>query len=775
VKKGLSTIQPLRTDEIRAIKAWLSARAKMRGPRRTLFVSERRTALSPRTVWLLIPKYGERSGLPLPAHPHMLRHACGFALADQGADTRLIQDDLGHRNIQHTPDTQPPIPPGLKDYGVTHNGKNYMQNLLQDLANLLEQDDRLVVDGQLLKNKIVELALAMDSDLIRLLLSHDGLRRHFFVDVDNILVFDKIKFQQFVSNKSFLPDSYTAFKNKIGLTTNTHYLTDSKEVVLAWPYKDCVLEGGQTKEDAKRDEIFWNETLAPDQIDRLLAPKVLTKFQKFDSRGEHKVTHLSKEDNIVINGNNLLALHTLKKTYAGKVKLVYIDPPYNTGSDEFLYNDNFSQSTWLTFIKNRIEASRDLLSPDGIFIMQLSDHRVAEAKILLDEIFGRENFINQITVKTRSPSGFKTVNLGTFETAEYLYVYAAWNKRSVKYTTQYVKSNYDKNYKFALFKNGKNVDNWKIERIDSIVAKELNFDNLSECKRSLGDTVVETKVADYALKNAKNVFRPTEINNDASQEMVSLREKSKANPKQIYSIGDEGNETYVLGGKQIYFYSNKVRNIDGELSPTMLLTNIWTDIAWEGIAKEGGVILKKGKKPERLIKRLLEMYTKKGDIVLDYFAGSGTSAAVAHKMERKYIAIEQMGYIHELPVSRLKKVIDGEQSGISKNENWNGGGSFLYCELAQVNQKFVNQIQATASKDEILSIWQQMQDKAFLSYRVDPKKIDFSKDELTLEDMQRFLIDVLDKNMLYVPLSEIDDETYDISADDKILNRQFFG
>lgn len=653
-----------------------------------------------------------------------------------------------------------------------------MQNLLKDLVKLLEQDDRFVIEGQLLKNKVIELALAVDSGLVRLLLSHDGIRRHFFQDVDGILVFDKIKFQQFVSNKTFLPDSYTAFKNKIGLTAEGSYLTDSKEVVLAWPYKDCVLEGGQTKEEAKRDEIFWNETLAPDQIDRLLFPKVLTNFKKLDKDGQHKVSGISYDDNLIIKGNNLLALHTLKKAYAGRVKLIYIDPPYNTGNDDFLYNDSFGQSTWLTFMKNRIEIAKSLLSDDGVFVMQLSDHRVAEGKILLDEAFGRENFINHVTVKTRSPSGFKTVNLGVFETAEYLYFYAAKNKKSVSYKPQYVISNYDRNYKYVLEKTDNNLCNWVVVGLDSIISTKLGFGSVRDCKKSLGDSAFEIKMAEYALANSSRVFRYTEINDDASKETVDLRNKSKNDPDKIYKIGEEDNEILVRDGKQIYFYEKKIREIDGERTPTMLLTNIWTDISWEGIASEGGVKLKQGKKPERLIKRILDMYTQQNDIVLDFFAGSGTTVAVAHKMKRRWIAIEQMDYMHELPEARLIRVIGGEQSGISKIVKWEGGGSFFYCELAKANQTFIDQIQEAKDSESLMTIWKTMQEKAFLSYRIDPKTIDLASTDFTalsLDDQKRFLIEVMDKNMLYVPLSEIDDTTYGIDDDDRKLNRQFFG
>src|SRR5690606_27565817 len=192
-----------------------------------------------------------------------------------------------------------------------------MQNLLEELKSTLEIDDRLVIDGKLNKNKIVEMALALDEELLSLLLKNDTIKKHFFKEVNGTLIFDKIEFQRFVSNKQFLPDSYTAFKNKIGLTANGEYLTESKEVELVWPYKDCVLEGGQTKEDQRRNEIFWNTTLAPDEIDRLLDHKVLTNYKKYDKDGVHEVKDISAKDNLIIKGNNLLAIHSLKKVDAG--------------------------------------------------------------------------------------------------------------------------------------------------------------------------------------------------------------------------------------------------------------------------------------------------------------------------------------------------------------------------------------------------------------------------------------------------------------------------
>ncbi|WP_165437760.1 site-specific DNA-methyltransferase, partial [Streptococcus ruminantium] len=206
---------------------------------------------------------------------------------------------------------------------------------------------------------------------------------------------------QFLNNKEFLPDSFTAYKTKIGLATGDKYLSENQDVVLNFPYKDCVLEGGQTKEDAKRQEIFFNETLALTEINRLLDDKVLTNFKRFDETGETAVGDLKETDNLIIKGNNLIALHSLKKRFAGKVKLIYIDPPYNTGNDSFNYNDSFNHSTWLTFMKNRLEVARELLSDDGLLWVQTDDGEVNYLGVLLDEIFGSENFINLITVKTK--------------------------------------------------------------------------------------------------------------------------------------------------------------------------------------------------------------------------------------------------------------------------------------------------------------------------------------------------------------------------------------
>ncbi|MBQ9471151.1 MAG: site-specific DNA-methyltransferase, partial [Bacteroidales bacterium] len=332
-----------------------------------------------------------------------------------------------------------------------------MENLFNHLEQVvLRMDSRFCTeDGHLLKNNVVEAALALDPKLLHYLLADEKLKKQFFSEVDGLLVFDKVKFQRFVMNKQFLPDSYTSFKNKIGLTNeNGEFLSESREVVLSWPYKDCMLEGGQTKEDAKRQEIFWNETLAPDEINRLTEPKALCHFRRYDSKGEHEATELRPDDNLIIKGNNLLALYSLRERFRGQVKLIYIDPPYNTGNDSFGYNDSFNHSTWLTFMKNRLEVAKELLRNDGVLFMHIDDIEEAYLKVLADEVFGRNNFVNVIAVRFSTPSGTKTAHKDKtiIKQKDLILVYK--KSENITLTPQYAKrKSWDGHYSLILNKH----------------------------------------------------------------------------------------------------------------------------------------------------------------------------------------------------------------------------------------------------------------------------------------------------------------------------------
>jgi len=618
-----------------------------------------------------------------------------------------------------------------------------MQNLLEELKKLLEQDERLVVEGNLLKNKIIESALKLDVDLIRLLLKSEPIKIHFFQEVDGVLVFDKIKFQKFVSNKAFLPDSYTSFKNQIGLVTeNEEYLSESKEVVLAWPYKDCLLEGGQEKEDEKRDEIFYNEILAPDEIDRLTEPKVLTKFKRIDKDGEHKVQEIKGNDNLIIRGNNLLALHSLQKRFAGKVKLIYIDPPYNTGNDSFKYNDNFNHSSWLTFMKSRLRIAKELLSKDGSLWINIDDNESHYLKILCDEIFGRENFIiNFIWQKKYSPSN----------------------------DAKWFSDNHDHILVFA-----KNKELFKpnlLPRTDEMNNRYSNPDNDKRGDWKPGGFSVKTYTKDYDY--------PIKI---PSGKIVNP-------PKGSCWQTSENNYKKMLANNKIWFGANgeakpQIKQFLSEVQQGVVAKSIWlydevghNQISRSEIIKLFGEYVFATPKPEKLIKRIIELSTKEDDIVLDFFLGSGTTTAVAHKIKRRYIGIDQMDYIENVIVERMKKVINGEQGGISKSVNWMGGGDFSYCELMKFNEKYIDEIDKATTTNQLLDIWKIMKEKAFLSYKVDVKQFDENVnefEELGLENQKKFLIECLDKNQLYVNLSEIDDTEYEISKEDKELNKQFY-
>lgn len=651
-----------------------------------------------------------------------------------------------------------------------------MQNLLEELKSTLEIDDRLVIDGKLNKNKIVEMALALDGELLTLLLKNDTIKKHFFKEVSGTLIFDKIEFQRFVSNKQFLPDSYTAFKNKIGLTANGEYLTESKEVVLAWPYKDCVLEGGQTKEDQKRKEVFWNATLAPDEIDRLLDPKVLTNFKKYDKDGEHELKEITKEDNFIMRGNNLLALHSLKKAYSNEVKLIYIDPPFNTGSDGFNYNDSFNHSSWLTFIANRIEIAHELLTKDGVIFIHIDDKEYSHLKLIMDEKFGRDNFLNLIVVKTSDPSGHKTVNPSPYSQTEYILMYAR-DRHQFKYDIVPVESEYDTGYNQYIINYDEPFENWEFTNINEFLAKEEGYKSTREANKELGKGVFYEKVAEFALNNRNRVVQFTAISNDAGKDIVELRDKSKEEPERVFKFERDTEDVFIRNGRQVYFYANKVKSIDGKLTPTKPLTNLWSDIPYNGISNEGGVKLKNGKKPEKLLRRIIEMTTDPGELVLDFFSGSGTTVAVAQKLGRRFIGIEQLDYGDNDVTNRLVNVINGDPSGVSKKVNWKGGGSFIYAELKQSNATFVEQIEAAKYTASLWKIWEQMQETGFISYRIQPKTINAEKssfEELSLEEQKQFLIELLDKNQLYVNYSEIDDETYQVSEEEKRLNRDFY-
>ena len=543
------------------------------------------------------------------------------------------------------------------------------------------------------------------------------------------------------------------------LDENGDSFKEKKDVVLVWPYKDCVLEGGQDKEDEKRNEIFYNEILSPDEIDRLFDPKVLTNCKRYDKDGEHPNPDISKNDNLIIKGNNLLALHSLKKLYRGKVKLIYIDPPYNTGNDEFKYNDKFNHSTWLTFMKNRLEVARDLLRNDGVIFIQIDDTEISYLRILLDEIFKQENSLFMVTVERSAATGHKAINPTPVNVSDYIIAFAK-QKNMWKYKPQYTKRNYDNAYNLYI----ENFENSYLEWIFKPLGQIL-----SEKKFTIEEAIktFPERISRFAEPSYTGVGKET-------RELIDL---SKKEPDKVFCQKRENHpDIFLKKGQRILFYINKLKEVNGEIVTADALTTIWKDIPFQGIANEGKVVLKKGKKPEKLIKRIIELATEKTDLVLDYFLGTGTTCAVAHKMGRRYIGIEQLDYGENDSVVRLKNVINGDQTGISKSVNWKGGGSFVYAELKKWNQAYIDEIETAQTTRDLLAIYEKMKKEAFFRYDIDLSSFDEKEfEKVELEQQKEVLIECLDKNHLYVNLSEMDDATYEISEEDKEMNRKFYG
>jgi adenine-specific DNA-methyltransferase len=375
-------------------------------------------------------------------------------------------------------------------------------------------------------------------------------------------------------------------------------------------------------------------------------------------------------------------LKALLPYYAGQVKCIYIDPPYNTKSAVSIhYDDNLEHAQWLAIMYPRLVLLRELMAETGVIFIQIDDKEMAYLRVVCDEIFGRTQFLNCIAVKTSDPSGHKTVNPSPYSQTEYLLMYAK-DKKRYAYKQRYVESGYDTGYNQVILNFDAPYTEWETKNINEVVAESLGHENTRAARKAMGRATFDALVASYALENREKVFQPTAISDDAGRNIVEVRDTSKENRDTVYRVQREDfDDVYVLNGRQIYFYSSKVRDIDGELVPAKPLTNLWTDIPWNGISGEGGVKFKNGKKPERLLRRCIEISTEIGDLVLDSFLGSGTTSAVAHKMGRRWIGIEMGDHAKTHCVPRLTSVIEGEQSGVSQLVGWQGGGGFRFYQL----------------------------------------------------------------------------------------------
>lgn len=681
-------------------------------------------------------------------------------------------------------------------------------SIKKKIEKILKNDERLWNEDKTELNQtlLLDLVENIDEKVIDLLLQEKDLREKFFVKIKDVYVFKANDFRFFMEENK-IDNTYTAYKNRIGLTDGKKFLKDTSDVVLDFPYKDCVLEGGQSTEEGtdtyfeydetvtkaqeqqglkaknynqktvKRKEIFFNSVLAYDEIDRLFDYKALTNWKRFSKDGEQKVKEIKRDEdgtikeNLIIKGNNLLALHSLKKQFAGKVKLIYIDPPYNTGNDGFKYNDNFNHSTWLTFMKNRLEVARELLRDDGVIFVQCDDNEQAYLKVLMDEVFGVSKFISDIAVSSSTPSGLKTAHKEKtiIKQRDSILVY---KKNEAVFKPQYTISfKWDTHYHYFLENNGKEYILKKLKDIlieKKIIKKEDKIEDID---------IQNKDFKKFYLDNKTKIFQ-------TGKSMPEDIRKISLNPENKDKVIPYGSNQFAYNGRRLSPLSSSIHEvitkngINQEISK--LLCDFWDDIDFNNTQNEGGVSFPAGKKPEMLLYRIIDMITTKDDIVLDYHLGSGTTCAVAHKMGRKYIGIEQLNYGENDSIVRLQNVINGDQSGISKAVNWQGGEDFIYFELAKWNETAKEKILACESLKELIKFFDEMYERYFLNYNLKIKEFRekvINEEEfknLSLDEQKKMFVAMLDNNQMYVNKTEMADKKFGINKEDQNLTSQFY-
>ena len=628
---------------------------------------------------------------------------------------------------------------------------NSYVTILDKLSKAVETNAKYKVEDALNKNLLAEDARKYETGLLNLLQKDKDLKSHFFAETDGGLVFKKDVFLQFISNKEFLPDSYTRYANKIGLGSDDgSLLSGSKDVVLNWPYKDAILEGGQDKEDQKRSEVFFNEILAPDQITRLLDDKVFTNWKRYDKDGEHDLDELKDDDNLIIKGNNLVVLHSLKKRYAGKVKLIYIDPPYNTGGDDniFSYNNTFNHSTWLTFMRNRLEVAKCLISNDGFITIAIDHAELFYLGALADEVFGRENRLSVITVQ-HNPKGRNQSKFFS-ENSEFLFVYAKDRNQANFYQVaidEDVKASFTEQdgiskYRWEPYIRARTVwsrearpENW----YPIYVSKDLSTIS-SEYIENGYELYPRTNTGDFSWKNIKKTF-------------------DDLNKNGYFKVVKDEKENVVL----LHKYREQ-----------QVLKNVWTDKKYQS-EFNGTNLLKKliGKNefsyPKSLyaVMDIVKIMSGDGDTVMDFFGGSGTTAHAIlaadeeQKTRRTFIMCEQLDEHVDIMLRRIPRVIE------SRN--------FVYANIMNNANKFRKRVELAKDDKEYLALLKEATSSSFLSYRVDPTKL--NEDEfrkLSSSDKRRLLLELIDNNTLYVNYEDINDPSFKVSDTDKKFNKELY-
>lgn len=637
-------------------------------------------------------------------------------------------------------------------------------------------------NGALKRNKVIEDLDHYDRNLMRALLANQQIHDQYTEKVADTEIFKLNQFLDVFEYKEFWEDSFTKYANRIGLTTDGRFISDSEDVVLDFPYKDTVLKASMSKEDADSEvganEPFLNETLSHSEISELFEPKVLVNAKRYDKDGEHKAAKFH-DDNLVIKGNNLIALHSIKKKYAGKVKLIYLDPPYNTGSDSFKYNDRFSHATWLTFMKSRLEIAKILMANDGVIAIQMDDSEGPYLKVLADSIFGRDNELFTQYVLVRYANKTLKSDMDYHKQIEQIHYYKKNSNIEIKPNKDKVPYDYSK-FCYEISTIGSPVSSLKLgnKRVDIFSKGQVKFNKVTGNPNGLKEIWASGTILNG---NSSGRFFRDYLDGRYKKDGYGVTYK-------VYDIGDDGNEYRFFTGpkkagatKGKYYQGVPLDVKNGKISQKFLPIPGFIDMAgsFGNDRLEGGVELRNGKKPERLLQSIIKYFSNKNDYVMDFFAGSGSTLATAMKMDRKFIGVEQINDQVLKINERLNNVIDGDQTGISKDVNWQGGGSFVYAELMEKNMDYLKDLEKATTIDELSSVYQRMKQGADYDFRVDLNRYENDPERKTMsfEDQKKLLIKMLNKNQLYFNEDNIDDaDVRDLISDsDYQFNKSFYG
>lgn len=637
--------------------------------------------------------------------------------------------------------------------------KNIMSNSLQSeiLKTLKEIDIFCDKDGEILKDKVIDYAVKNDERLINTLYKNEKIQSIFFSKIDDYKIFKLELFLDYIKNKDYLENSYTKFKNKIGLSEGKNFFSDNDNIVLNWPFKDTILVGGQSSDEvhANKKEIFLNEVIAHDDVDRLFDNKVLTNGKLFSNKQEKKIDKVENilDQNFVIKSNNLIALSCLEKMYHEKIKLIYCDPPYNTGgsTDIFSYNNTFKHSTWLTFMKNRLEIAKRLLRKDGFIAITIDHVELFYLGTLADEIFGEENRVGIVTIFI-NPKGRQHEQFFSAST-EYMLVYAK-DVKEAEFETVTIDEQKQKEFKFEDDEGKFRWDDFARIRTSTKRSEKPNFWYPIYVSKDLKKISSKKQNGFHEIFPISNEIEYTwKIKKDTFEERCKEGENFKA-----------------FKEKDKIVIKNKFRESE-------VFKNLWTDKKYFS-EFQGTNLLKKeiGENkfsyPKSLYSVLdtLKIMTSKNDIILDFFAGSGTTGRATQELnkidggQRKFILVEQVEDHVEYIIKRLSKFL--------------GNSSFIYFELKKLNQNFVEEIKKAKNDLELDNIFNKIKCFGIMRWSFEVNEFERNINEfknLKLQDKKNILLNILNKNQLYLNASEIEDSRYKCSEDEKKLTKSFYG